>query len=224
VTKVNPAGSALLYSTYLGGSGGDVGLGIAVDGSGNAHVTGTTGSANFPTANPIQPASGGIFDAFVTKVNPAGFALLYSTYLGGSGSDFGLGIAVDGSGNAYVTGGTGSATFPTVNAFQPAFGGGSLDAFIAQISGPAQAIQTLIDTINGMGLPPGVQASLLAPLNQAINLLNDNNPNNDVSVCNRLDAFIIEVGTKELNGQLTAAQADELGASANAIKAALGCP
>lgn len=87
----------------------------------------------------------------------------------------------------------------------------------------AQAIQELIDTVNGMGLPRNVQMSLLAPLNQAINLLNDNNPANDAAVCGDLNAFINQVNAKEANGQLTAAQAAQLSQLANAIKASLGC-
>ena len=77
----------LVYSTYLGGSGADYGYGIAVDSSGNAYVTGYTASTNFPTMNPLQPSYGGSGDAFVAKINPAGSALVYSTYLGGSEAD-----------------------------------------------------------------------------------------------------------------------------------------
>src|SRR5207245_7769595 len=94
VTKLNAAGSALIYSTYLGGSSNDEGNGIAVDDSGNAYVTGDTYSSNFPTASPFQAAYAGSIDAFVTKLNAAGSALPYSTYLGGHGSDVGRGIAV----------------------------------------------------------------------------------------------------------------------------------
>ena len=131
VTKLNAAGSALVYSTYLGGSGEDSGQGIAVDSSGNAYVTGSTQSTNFPTANAFQAAFGGTRDAFVTKLNTAGSALVYSTYLGGSGNEYGNGIGVDSSGNAYVTGWTQSTNFPTANAFQAAFGG-SGDAFVTK--------------------------------------------------------------------------------------------
>ena len=107
VSELNPSGSALVYSTYLGGSGRDEGYGIAVDSSGNAYVTGYTNSTNFPTMNPLQPIyGGGDADAFVSEINPRGSALVYSTYLGGSGDEFGFGIAVDSSGNAYVTGQT----------------------------------------------------------------------------------------------------------------------
>jgi hypothetical protein len=135
VAKLNAAGSALVYATYLGGSGDDGGLRIAVDGAGNAYVTGQTSSVNFPTVNPLQPANGGgTHDAFVAKLNAAGSALVYSTYLGGSGDDVGFGIAVNGAGNAYVTGYTISTNFPTKNPLQPANGGGAADAFLAKLS------------------------------------------------------------------------------------------
>jgi uncharacterized protein (TIGR03437 family) len=139
VLKLNASGSALLYSTHLGGSDSDLGSGIAVDSAGNAYVTGYTWSTNFPTATPLQAVYGGGRDAFVTKLNASGSALVYSTYMGGRSADTGYGIAVDASGNAYVTGGTLSTDFPTASAAQPAFGGGSSDAFIAKISGLAAA-------------------------------------------------------------------------------------
>lgn len=114
VTKLNSSGSSLSYSTYLGGSSSDSGAGIAVDTSGNAYITGITNSTNFPTANPIQAASNLNFDAFVTKLNSQGSALVYSTYLGGKNFDSARGIAVDATGNAYVTGFSDSQDFPTV--------------------------------------------------------------------------------------------------------------
>ena len=123
----------LIYSTYLGGSGPDTAYGLAVDSSGNAYLTGSTQSANFPTANPFQAAIAGGVDVFVTKLNATGSALVYSTYLGGSGFDLGTGIAVDSAGNAYVTGYTSSANFPTAGSIQPTFGGGNDDAFVAKL-------------------------------------------------------------------------------------------
>ena len=137
VTKMNPTGSGLIYSTYLGGGGFDGGGGIAVDAAGNAHVNGSTESTNFPTTlGAFQPTfGGGPFDAFVTKLDPTGSGLIYSTYLGGSGDDEGGSIALDASGNAFVTGLTSSANFPmTVGAFQPAFGGGPFDAFVTKLN------------------------------------------------------------------------------------------
>jgi len=130
----------LIYSTYLGGSGSDVSLGIAVDAAGAAYVTGATTSLNF-TAGCTFPCTvldatrSGSQDAFVSKLNPTGTALVYSTYLGGSGSESGLGIAVDTAGNSYVTGVTDSTNFPTTaGAFQSTFGGGSSDAFVAKLN------------------------------------------------------------------------------------------
>jgi hypothetical protein len=138
VTKLNSAGSALVYSTYLGGADSDYGRGITVDAAGNTYLTGSTYSASFPTAEPLQPTKGGNEDAFVAKLNAAGSQLVYSTYLGGSGYDNPNGIVVDSVGNAYVTGITGSINFPTANAFQ-ASNAGSNDTFIAKIGEPAEA-------------------------------------------------------------------------------------
>ena len=146
VAKLNSTGSALVYSTYLGGSGGDEGNGIAVDSSGNAYVTGYTASTDFPTADPLQATNHGSIDAFVAKLNAAGSALTYSTYLGGSGYDDGNGIAVDSSGNAYVTGVTGSTYFPTLNALQAtnlSTGSYPNTAFVAKLSpAPAAGLST----------------------------------------------------------------------------------
>jgi Beta-propeller repeat len=137
VTKINAAGSALVYSTYLGGSGDDRGAGIAVDRAGNAYVTGSTSSTDFPTTKPLQISNGGGLDAFVTEINAAGSAYVYSTYVGGSGDDFGAGISVDGAGNAYVAGTTGSVNFPTGNPVQASYGGFN-DAFVLSISATVQ--------------------------------------------------------------------------------------
>jgi hypothetical protein len=161
VAKLNPAGSALVYSTYLGGNGGDTGYGIAADSSGNAYITGDTESPNFPIAHPLQAASGGglcfgtpCADAFVTKLNPAGSALVYSTYLGGNGFDGGFGIGVDSSGNAYVTGSTESPDFPNVSPIQAFSGDGSFDAFVAKLN-PAGAALVYSTYLGGSGSNDG---------------------------------------------------------------------
>jgi hypothetical protein len=142
VTKINAAGSALVYSTYLGGSSDfDVGQSIAVDSVGSAYVTGATGSPDFPTVNPIQATNHGIRDAFVTKISPDGSALVYSTYLGGSGDDYGWGIAVDSAGNAHVTGDTPSRDFPIVKALQPTFHeGANFNSFVSEINADGSAL------------------------------------------------------------------------------------
>ena len=100
----------LLYSSFLGGSQVDIGTDVALDAAGNIYITGSTSSLNFPLANPAQPAKAAGSDAFVTKLNPSGTTLLYSTYFGNNGNDAGVGIAVDGGGNAYVTGSFGVLT------------------------------------------------------------------------------------------------------------------
>ena len=128
------SGSSLVYSTYLGGNHIDVGGGIAVDPNGGAYITGLTLSSDFPTASPIFGTMMGDRDAFVTKIDASGSFFSYSTYLGGNDEDYGNGIAVDSSGNAYITGITNSTDFPTVLAFQGSYGGSHSDAFITKIN------------------------------------------------------------------------------------------
>lgn len=118
VTKFNQSGGALVYSTYLGGTGGDVGNGIAVDSVGDAYVTGLTSSTDFPTLNPIQSSFQGQGNAFVTEINPLGNAFVYSTYLGGLGNNSGTSIAVDSAHSAYIIGSTRSLFTVTPVAFQ----------------------------------------------------------------------------------------------------------
>ncbi|MBF6613476.1 MAG: SBBP repeat-containing protein, partial [Chloroflexi bacterium] len=122
----------------------DYGYGIAVDSSGAVYVTGRTQSANFPLSNAYQPASGGNLDAFISKLSADGQTLLYSSYLGGSGTDVGWGIAADDNGNAYISGSSNSTNFPLRNAFQGTFGGGANDAFITRINTTATGNASLI--------------------------------------------------------------------------------
>jgi hypothetical protein len=133
----------LSYSTYLGGSVNDLGYGIAVDASGNAYMTGYTDSLNFPTTSGALQGTygGGAQDVFVAKLNSAGTALLYSTYLGGSSYDYGFGIAVDLSGDAYVTGATRSSNFPTTpGAVQTTYQSTVSEAFVAKLNGTGAAL------------------------------------------------------------------------------------
>lgn len=133
VAKLNSSGSQVLYSTFLGGNNTDVAFSVAVDSAGTAYVTGQTFSSDFPLVNPTQGVYGGAGDVFVTKLWPSGSTILFSTYIGGSGDDWALDVAVDQSGNAYLTGRTGSANFPTVNPVQATKAAG-FDSFVAKLS------------------------------------------------------------------------------------------
>lgn len=134
VTKLNPAGSAAVYSTYLGGGSYDVAGGIDVDDAGAAYVVGFTFSTNFPVVQPLQANKSGGCDVFVTKVSPTGSSFVYSTYLGGSGDDYGRSIAVDGAGTCTVVGMTLSTNFPNQSAFQSRHGGGEFDGFVTRLN------------------------------------------------------------------------------------------
>ncbi len=143
IAKLDPSGSELLYSTYLGGSSYDYCNGLAVDTSGAVYVAGTTRSTNFPTTalafqpHPSPSASTWYYDAFVTKLDPTGSALVYSTYLGGSSHDQAGGIAIDAAGHAYVVGNTWSTDFPVNNAFQSTLANSGYydyDAFVTKLA------------------------------------------------------------------------------------------
>lgn len=141
VAKIDATGTVLSYATYLGGSAGDKGKGIAVDDSGNAYITGETSSSDFPTTAGAYDQTIGFYgaDAFVCKLNSTGTALVYSTFLGGSSSDSADAIAVDGSGNAIVVGGC-SVGFPTTTGvFDASYNGGG-EAFVSKISADGSAL------------------------------------------------------------------------------------
>jgi uncharacterized protein (TIGR03437 family) len=140
LTKISPDGSKLLYSTYLGGKGNDYGTAIAVDADGNACVTGYTDSRDYPAVNAVQGSLGGGRDAFVTRINAAGSALIYSTYVGGGMDDFGMSVASDPAGNAYVTGYTKSTDLPTVNALQNKYGGALWNGFVTKLAADGSAV------------------------------------------------------------------------------------
>jgi hypothetical protein len=192
LTKLTPDGSALVYSTLFGGSSGDgeSANGIALDSAGDAYITGTTNAPDLPTTpdaiqrNLTHGVGFGIFfvgDAFVAKFDPAGSKLLYSTYMGGSGSDTGTGIAVDQFGDAYITGFTGSAGFPVLFPVQrqinPGGAAGPLDAFIAKfafgiqsqlsvsgaVPGSGGNTGNVTVTVLGGGFVPGITVKLACP-------------------------------------------------------------
>jgi uncharacterized protein (TIGR03437 family) len=141
--KLNAAGNALVYSTFLGGSGDDLATGLALDSTGHLYLAGVTYSANFPMRNPMQNANAGAADAFLTKLTPAGDALAFSTYYGGEADDFATSIAVDRTGNAYLAGTTGSTQLPVLSATQPKPGsvsGLGFDGFLAKLDSSGSSL------------------------------------------------------------------------------------
>jgi len=152
VVKLDPTGQNLAYWTFLGGASDDYSLSIAVDAGGVAYVTGYTQSADFPSADKPRVAAGydqtyngGLYDAFVIKLDPSGQALAYWTFLGGAGSDYGLSIAVDGAGAAYVSGNAGEPNFPSADKPKVAPGydqthNGSFDAFVVKLHPSGQTL------------------------------------------------------------------------------------
>ncbi|MBI4852719.1 MAG: SBBP repeat-containing protein [Acidobacteria bacterium] len=138
VAKFNPKATSLIYATYFGGSSIDQGFDIAVDSSGSVYITGLTVSSNFPNQNAIQPKKGGgVFDAFITKLNPAGNNLVYSTYLGGNDDDQAFSLAINSSGAVFVTGSTSSRNFPGIQGTSLS---GASDSFITQINSQGNQI------------------------------------------------------------------------------------
>ncbi len=137
ITKVNSTGTGLIFSTYLGGAGPDIVAGITVDSSDNVYVAGSAYSTNFPTTSgAFQTANSGFYDGFVTKLNPAGTALIYSTYLGGGSLDYAFRVVVDVNGYAYVTGYSSSSNFPTTaGAYRTTFPGAFYgDAYVVKLN------------------------------------------------------------------------------------------
>jgi hypothetical protein len=162
VSKLNASGTALVYSTYLGGSDEDWGNAIAVDAAGNAYITGYTQSTNFPTTPGAYNTAFNSFsnvtsDVFVSKLNPSGTALVYSTFLGGLDNDIGYGIAVDTAGNAYITGMTASTNFPTsLGAFDTSFSAGIYgnEAFVSKLN-PSGTVLVYSTYLGGSGWNTG---------------------------------------------------------------------
>ena len=132
VTKLDSSGAAIVYSTYVGGANRDFVLGLDVDINGQVYLTGDAESSDFPTFKALQPVWGGVWDAWVAKLNAAGSAFMFSTFLGGTSADAGLDVKVDSDGNVYVTGFTISEDFPTAHAYQAGWGG-DVDAYVTKL-------------------------------------------------------------------------------------------
>jgi hypothetical protein len=164
ISKLNVAGTSLVYSTFLGGSGTEVGSAITLDNFNDAFVTGKTGSTNFPiTSGAVQQNLAGGTDVFISGFNATGTSLLSSTYLGGPGNDFGKGIALDSNGDIFVAGGARQNFRTTADAFQPFYAGGSSDGIavkISQTTTPANHV-LLYDVVEQFGAPPAVTDHIL---------------------------------------------------------------
>jgi uncharacterized protein (TIGR03437 family) len=157
VTKINPSGSAFVYSTYLGGSGIDLANAIAADAAGNAYITGATESVDFPVANAFEPTYPFSQQAFVTVINATGSAYVYSTYLGGESFSQGFGIAVNPAGQVWVTGQSESTNFPTVNPLQTPKGNFNA-VFVTQFSadGSSLLFSTILAGATGSSQPTAI--------------------------------------------------------------------
>ena len=135
ILKLNSTGNGLIFSTYIGGTNEEQGTEIAIDDLGNSYVTGFTESSNFPVKDALYSShKGGTKDCFVMKLNGTGNGLIYSSYIGGTEVDIGQSITVDSSGCAYVTGETGSSSFPTKNGYDSSYNGGIYDSFVFKLS------------------------------------------------------------------------------------------
>jgi hypothetical protein len=162
--RLCPSSASLDFSTFLGGRGTDVAYAVAVDSAGDSYVTGMTSSKDFPvTGGVLQSRFSGNEDAFIAKFSPNG-TLIYATYLGGSGTTIGHGIAVDQFGDAYVTGSTNSTKFPVMNAYQSQYGGGLADAFVAKLNpmGSALLYSTYLGGTSEENLNGGVSYGSIA--------------------------------------------------------------
>ena len=224
VTKLDTAGSSLVYSTYLGGGGQEIGFGITVDHASNAYLTGVTDSTDFPTtpSAPDRSFNGGFTDAFVTTLNAAGSALLQSTYLGGTSFEEGLAIAVDSTGNDYVTGRVASADFPTTpGAFDTSYNG-EVDAFlvklvklVASLSEQIEAILRQVEQLVATGvLQPSDSTALVATLQETIRQLEQGHSTRAYEL---LQSFVLQVNALVKNGKLPVAQGTALTSAAQAI-------
>jgi hypothetical protein len=140
ILKLARSGKSLVYSSYIGGMKWDVGTSVWADASGAAYVGGYTDSPNFPTKKAYQKTLGGLKDAFIAKVAPLGTSLVYSSFLGGAGDEYGLALAVDSAGAITITGITTGRQFPVKSAFQKTFGGGSGDGFVSKFSAAGDSL------------------------------------------------------------------------------------
>src|SRR5262245_7958287 len=169
VLKINPEGNAVVFGAWIGGNGFDSASTVSVDLSGNVYLAGSTSSLNFPLRNPLQASRKGASDAFAVKIDSSGSALIYSTYIGGTGADFANALAVDGAGSVYLTGGTDSGDFPVVNAFQAVKNGSG--AYASDNGGASwdEIGNGLIGAdVNDLAIFPGASSTIFAGTDRGV--------------------------------------------------------
>ncbi len=201
ISCLDSSGSALLYSTYLGGSGDDTGRGIVLDTTARVYLTGYTSSPDFPTENPYQAALGGGNDAVVVCLSSSGSSLVYSSYLGGAGDDYGEGISLDVTDRAFVAGYTSSADFPTENPYQAVYASGNYDAFITALESSGSTL--LYSTYLGGSAGDYAWSVAISTSNQAYlaaETLSDNFPTVNPYQSSREDSWDIAVATLSSSG------------------------
>jgi uncharacterized repeat protein (TIGR01451 family) len=200
VTKINPSGNAVIYSTYLGGNSDDQAASLSVDGDGNAVVVGRTFSANFPLAGPLQSQLAGSSDGFVAKLNPNGAGLIFSTYFGGTGVDEILGAKLDASGRVALAGRTDSTDFPTAGAIQTNLSGASV--FRSDNGGNAWTGSLLaagVSTVSSFAVAPSAPNIVFAATNRGVFRSADGGANWTRVGQNDLSAAATKVAVARLN-------------------------
>lgn len=226
VSKFSASGTKLIYSTYLGGTGTNLPLRIDVDALGDASVFGFTSSSDFPVVNAFQPTSGGGLDAFVVKFNHAGTQPAYSSYVGGSGDEYGYAVTADAAGNVWVGGSTTSTNFPVVKPYQKAYGGGPFDAFLSKVSvSPEQSVAVLQGEVTNLARSGALTTSQAETLNEFLKeAKEDFNQGNSEDAVSELRDFVEQVNEFISEGTLVSSVGHGLVTAADDILARFGWP
>jgi hypothetical protein len=213
VAKFSESGTTLDYSTYLGGNNQTFPFRISVDPTGAASVIGFTSSTNFPTVDPIQASfKGGAEDAFLSRFKPDGSGLVFSTYLGGSGDEFGYAITTDLTGALWIGGSTSSTNYPMVRAYQPKYGGGPFDAFLSRVSlRPVDSIAALKAAIINLDIAKEISTPFKQELSKELDRASQAIHSNNVEGAREaIDGFELEILIAAFEGQLSCVNSERL--------------
>jgi hypothetical protein len=213
VAKFSESGTALDYSTYLGGNNQTYPFRISVDPTGAASVIGFTSSTNFPTIDPIQASfKGGAEDAFLSRFKPDGSGLAFSTYLGGTGDEYGYAITTDLTGALWIGGSTSSTNYPMVRAYQPKYGGGPFDAFLSRVSlSPLDSIAVLKAAINNLATAKEISTPLKQELAEELDRVSQAIHSSNVEGAREaIDCFEVEILIAAFEGQLSNVNTERL--------------